>query len=215
MAAVSHKEYLRLAMIAGVLIAAMFIVRAHADAIRQFIDDHPFGGLFLYIFLNILDAVMAPGATLPLIPIAAHVWGRVLAALATTAGWTLGSLIAFLIARRWGYPIVRRLTSMQRVRGMRRYIPDDLFWSIVAVRLVLPMDVISYMLGLFTSIGWSRYVIATALGLTPSAFLLAYLGKLPYGYEIIAFGVGSAFVLASLLMARRRNRRAAGTTARP
>jgi hypothetical protein len=95
MAAASRKEYLWLAMIGGVLISAIFIVRAHAGAIRSFIDDHSFWGLFLYILLNILDAVLVPGATLPLIPVAAHVSGRILAALATTVEWTLGSLIAF------------------------------------------------------------------------------------------------------------------------
>lgn len=207
MAAVSRKEYLWLAIIAAGLIGAIFGVRSRAEAIRSFIDAYPFWGLFLYILLNILDAVVAPGATLPLIPVAVHIWGRVFAALATTAGWTTGSLIAFLIARHWGYPIVQKLTSIRRVRDMRRYIPEDLFWSIVLVRLIFPMDLISYALGLFTDIGPSRYVIATALGLTPSAFLLAYLGKLPHAYEIIAFGVGGAFVVASLFIARRRKRR--------
>jgi uncharacterized membrane protein YdjX (TVP38/TMEM64 family) len=207
MAAASRKEYLWLALLAGGLIGAIFCVRARAEAIRSFIDAEPFWGLFLYILLNILDAVVAPGATLPLIPVAVHIWGRVFAAFATMAGWTAGSLIAFLIARRWGYPIVKKLTSIQRVRGMRRYIPEDLFWSIVLVRLVLPMDVISYVLGLFTDIGWSRYIMATALGLTPPAFLLAYLGKLPHAYEIIALGVGGAFVVAALLIASRRKRR--------
>jgi uncharacterized membrane protein YdjX (TVP38/TMEM64 family) len=84
-----------------------------------------------------------------------------------------------MIARRWGYPIVRRLTSMKRVRDLRRFIPQNLFWSIVLVRLVLPMDVISYALGLFADIGWWQYLLATALGLTPSAFVLTYLGELP------------------------------------
>jgi uncharacterized membrane protein YdjX (TVP38/TMEM64 family) len=207
MVAASRKEYLWLALLAGGLIGAIFCVRARAEAIRSFIDAEPFWGLFLYILLNILDAVVAPGATFPLIPVAVHIWGRVFAAFATMAGWTAGSLIAFLIARRWGSPIVKKLTSIQRVRGMRRYIPEDLFWSIVLVRLVLPMDVISYVLGLFTDIGWSRYIMATALGLTPSAFLLAYLGKLPHAYEIIALGVGGAFVVAALLIASRRKRR--------
>jgi uncharacterized membrane protein YdjX (TVP38/TMEM64 family) len=214
MVAASRKEYLWLAIIGGALIAVVFVVRAHADSIGRFIDDHPFWGLFLYISLNVLDAVLAPGATLPLIPVAAHMWGRVMAALATTAGWTAGSLIAFLIARRWGYPIVRKLTSLQRVQGMRRYIPKDLFWSIVLARLVLPMDVISYVLGLFTDMGWSRYVAATALGLTPSALLLAYVGKLPNAYEIIALGVAGAFIVASLLVTRRRRRRAITSTRR-
>src|SRR5437667_11160623 len=135
-----RREYISLAILGAVLVAAVFVVRTYADSIRTFIDQHAFWGLFLYLILNILDAVLAPGATLPLIPVAAHVWGRVPAALATTAGWTAGSLIAFLIARRWGYPIVQKITSMKRVRGMRRYIPEDLFWSIVLVRLILPMD---------------------------------------------------------------------------
>src|SRR5438270_4454366 len=132
-----RREYISLAILGAVLIAAVFLVRTYADPIRKFIDQHAFWGLFLYLILNILDAVVAPGATLPLIPVAVRVWGRVLAALTTTAGWTAGSLIAFLIARRWGYPVVRRITSIERVRAMRRYIPENLFWSIVLVRLVL------------------------------------------------------------------------------
>ncbi len=197
-----------MALVAAVLVGAVFTVRRFAEPIRGFIDEQAFRGLFLYIALNIVDAVVAPGLTLPLIPIAVRAWGRVPAALATTAGWTAGSLIAFLIARRWGYPVVRKITSIERVRAMRRYIPEDLFWSVVLVRLVLPMDVISYVLGLFTDIGWPEYAAATALGLTPSAFLLAYFGKLPNAYEIIAFGVGAMAVVAGILISRRRKRTA-------
>jgi len=204
------RQYISLAAVAAILIAAVFIVRRFAGLIRTFIDGHAVGGLLLYITLNVVDAVLAPGATLPLIPVAVRVWGRIPAALATTAGWTAGSLVAFLIARHWGSPLVRRLTSFERLRAMRRYIPDDLFWSVVLVRLVLPMDVISYVLGLFTGMSWGHYVAATALGLTPSAFLLAYLGKLPNAYEVIAFGIGVMAAIAFVLAARRRTQRSNG-----
>jgi len=137
------------APVAAVLVAAALIVRAYDQALGRFIDGHDFLGVILYLSLNIVDAVAAPGATLPLIPVASHVWGRAPAALLTSVGWTAGSLVAFVIARRWGYPVVRRVTSMQRVRDLKRFIPEKLFWSIVLVRLVLPMDVISYELGLF------------------------------------------------------------------
>ena len=203
-----RREYVWLALIAGVLLAAVLLTRAHADSIKGFIDRHAAWGLFLYIVLNILDALIAPGATLPLIPVAVHAWGRVAAALVTTVGWTAGSLIAFLIARRWGYPIVRKMTSMERLRGMKRYIPEDLFWSIALMRLVLPMDVISYAIGLFTDISWTKYTTATAMGLLPSALVLAWLGKLPHAYEFIAFGIGGGVVVAYVVLARRRHRRA-------
>jgi uncharacterized membrane protein YdjX (TVP38/TMEM64 family) len=201
------REYAALIIVAAVLIGAVFVVRHFAEPIRTFIEAQAFWGFVLYITLNIVDAVVAPGATLPLIPVVVGVWGRVPTALATMAGWTTGSLIAFLIARRWGYPIVRKITSIERVRAMRRYIPEDLFWSIVFVRIVLPMDVISYVLGLFTDIRWPAYVGATALGLGPSAFLLAYFGKLPNAYEIIAFGIGGMAVVAVLIARRRRRSR--------
>lgn len=200
------RGYLRVAVIAGVLVVGVFVVRRYDDSIHRFIQTHAFWGLFLYITLNVIDAVIAPGITLPLIPIAVRVWGRAPAALATTTGWTLGSLLAFLIARRWGAPLVRRLTSLERIRALRRYIPQNLFWSIVVVRMVLPMDVISYVLGLFSGIGWRSYVAATALGLTPSAFLFAYLGKLPHGYELIALGIGAMAIVGGVLVARRQPR---------
>ncbi len=202
------REHVSLAIVGAVLIAAILLVRAYAESIKVFIDQHPFWGMFLYVLLNIADAVIAPGATLPLIPIAARAWGRVGAALVTTVGWTAGSLIAFLIARRWGAPMVKKLTSMERLRRMKHYIPKDLFWSITLLRLVMPMDVISYALGLFTDLSWAKYAGATALGLTPSAFVLAYLGKRPHAYEIIAAGVGIVVVGIYVVAVRRRTRRA-------
>jgi uncharacterized membrane protein YdjX (TVP38/TMEM64 family) len=207
MTAAKRREYVGLAAIGAVLVAATYFARAHADPLKHFIDRHAFWGVFLYVTLNILDALLLPGATLPLIPVAVRAWGRVPAALVTTAGWTAGSLLAFLIARRWGSPIVRKLTSMERLRRMRRYIPQDLFVSIALLRLVMPMDVISYVLGLFTDIGWPKYVAATALGLTPPAFVLAYLGKLPRAYDLIAIGVGVVVAIGWIMAVRRRGSR--------
>src|SRR5207244_8328452 len=142
---------------------AVWVVRGHADTLKLFVGVIAVQGVVVYVFLSVLDAVVAPGATLPLFPIAAHVWGRVPAALVTTVGWTAGSLVAFYIARRWGSPIVKNLTSLQRVKRLRRYVPKNPFWSVVLLRLVVPMDVISYVLGLFTAMTWSTYGLATIL----------------------------------------------------
>ena len=122
----------------------------------------------------------------------------------TTAGWTTGSLVAFLIARRWGYPLVRKLTSIERVKRMKRYIPEDLFWSVVFLRLMMPMDVLSYALGLFTDMKWHRYAVATALGVAPAAFVLAYLGRLTHIYELIILGISGVAILVFVISVRRR-----------
>ncbi len=176
-----------------------------SDPLRAFIDQPPVKGGVVYIVLNILDAVLAPGATLPLIPIVAHAWGHVPAALITTVGWTAGSLVAFFIARRWGAPVVRKITSMERVKRLRPYVPDA-FWSVVLLRLIMPMDAISYVLGLFSDMSWRIYALATALGVTPSAFILAYIGRTPFAYDVIMFGDGAGVVAALIYSMRRRAR---------
>jgi len=201
-----RREYLSLAVIATVLVASVWFARSHAESLKQFIDHHAVQGLVVYICLNILDAVIAPGATLPLIPIAARAWGRIAAALVTTIGWTAGSIVAFYIARRWGTPIVKKLTSMERVKRLRPYVPKHPFWSVVLLRLVLPMDVISYVLGLFSDMTWSSYALATALGLTPSAFVLAWIGKTPRAYDFIMFGIGGVVIAWIVYSTRWRAR---------
>jgi len=40
----------------------MLIVRGHEEPIGRFIDRHAFFGLFLYLSLNIIDALVVPGA---------------------------------------------------------------------------------------------------------------------------------------------------------
>jgi uncharacterized membrane protein YdjX (TVP38/TMEM64 family) len=200
-----RREWISLGTVAAMLVAAVWFVHQYGAQIRSFIDQHPVSGVVLYLVLNIIDAIAAPGATLPLIPVAAHTWGHVGAALLTIAGWTAGSLIAFVIARRWGAPVVRKLTSIERVKQLRRYIPDNLFGSVVVLRMVLPMDVISYVLGLFTNMSWSSYVAATALGVTPSAFLLAYLGKTPHAYTILTIVIGCGALVAIYVSTRRRS----------
>ena len=121
----------------------------------------------------------------------------------------MGSLVAFYIARRWGSPIVRKLTSMERVNRLRRYVPRHPFWTVVVLRLVMPMDVISYVLGLFTNMSWASYGVATALGLTPSAFVLAYIGRMPRAYDFITLGIGAAVVVWIILSTRLAGRKSA------
>jgi hypothetical protein len=58
------------------------------------------------------------------------------------------------------------------------------------------MDVLSYVLRLFTDIHWARYVAATALGVAPAAAVLVGVGKLPYAFEIMWFGVADVVVVA-------------------
>ena len=66
------REYAMLAIIAVVLIAAVLFVRAHNTELTRFVDRRPLVGGSIYLLLDVIDAVLAPGVTLPLIPVAAR-----------------------------------------------------------------------------------------------------------------------------------------------
>jgi uncharacterized membrane protein YdjX (TVP38/TMEM64 family) len=199
------REYGWMAAVGAVLLAAVLLVRHFDKPLRHFMTQHSVLGVIVYITLNITDAVIAPGSTLTLIPVAAKAWGRLPAAFITVAGWTAGSLLAFFLARHWGAPLVSKIAPMSRVQRLKKYIPQRLFWSVVVLRFVLPMDVMSYVLGLFTRMPWLEYAGATALGLVPSALVLTYLGKTSHGYEIMMLAVAGAAIAGIVYSTHRQS----------
>ena len=147
------------------------------------------------VFVIPLDIVV-------LIPIGAQVFGPLPTALMSIVGWTLGSGIVFALARRYGVPFVAWLIGASRVERLRSRVPNgDLFWSVVLLRMLVPVDLLSYALGLFAPLSWGRYVGATALGVAPFGFYFAYVGTLPLRYQIGALVAALLFV--GLLLRRR------------
>jgi len=52
--------------------------------------------------------------------------------------------------------------------------------------MAIPVDVLSYTLGLFTSISFSRYLLATFIGVIPFAFFFAYAAGFPTVLQVIS-----------------------------
>lgn len=65
----------------------------------------------------------APVSATPLIPIAASAWGVATTALLSIFGWTIGSLAAFIIGRRYGLPLVQKFVSINKLEKLHKYIP--------------------------------------------------------------------------------------------
>ncbi|MBI2459741.1 MAG: VTT domain-containing protein [Parcubacteria group bacterium] len=144
-----------------------------------------------YIFFTIIAVVFAPVSTLPLIPLATSVWGWFIAGMLSIVGWTIGAQIAFYIARYFGKPLVKKLISFDKLNKFENYFPkQNTFWAVVFFRMVIPVDVLSYALGLFSRMNGFSYFLATLIGVAPFAFILAYAGTLSVGFQIAALGAG-------------------------
>ena len=82
------------------------------------------------------------------------------------------------------------------VEEIEKMIPDEhIFWSLVFLRIALPVDVLSYALGALTTIRLRVYLLATLIGIVPFAFIFAYAAKVSIEYQIIAGAIGFSFVI--------------------
>ena len=99
--------------------------------------------------------------------------------------------------------MVRRYMSLERLRTFeKRFSRHDLFWTVVFLRMTVPVDILSYALGLFSTISARSFFVATIIGVTPFAFMFAYVGTLPPYTQILALGLAGLLV-ATLHFARQ------------
>lgn len=112
-------------------------------------------GMVIHVLLNVLAVVFAPITVLPLISLAVGLWGVGMAVFLTVLGWTLGSFIAFGLSRKFGVPIIRRFISLDELYTLEDKMKvGNTFWSVLLLRLIVPVDILSYALGLFSRISF-------------------------------------------------------------
>ena len=162
-------------------------------------------GMTVYVLITVAAIVIAPISTLPLLPIASNLWGWVTAAILSIIGWTIGSLIAFALARKYGVSLISKFISIEKINKFERMVPkENFFWSVVFLRMAIPVDILSYALGLFSKIKTKSYFFVTLIGVTPFAFVFAYAGKMPFVYQILALLLAWVIILFGLMIRRIR-----------
>lgn len=194
-------------IIIGLFVASSYVAREYNEPIAQYVHGGPRGAAMgLYVLLTILATVIPPVTSLPLLPMAASVWGAFAAGIITAVGWLTGSIIAFFIARRYGQAVVRKLVSEKTLRNVQGYFPSQekgTFWFLVLLQVVLPVDVLSYGAGLFTRVPFRTYVGATALGMLPGAMFFSYVGTLSLGWQLVGLALGGLVLVAGALIMRK------------
>jgi|SRR3989344_2623079 len=185
-------------------VVASYLVQDNLLEIKERIGGVP--GMGLYVFILIVAVVLAPVSALPLIPLVSPVYGWFVAGLLSIIGWTIGASIAFLLARRYGTGLVQKVVSLNKIKKFEKKIPQkNMFWSIVFLRMTIPVDILSYALGLFSSVSFGTYFFATLVGVTPFAFIFAYLGEMPVYYQITGLiAAGIIFLVGLVVMSKRK-----------
>nr|WP_217917171.1 MULTISPECIES: VTT domain-containing protein [unclassified Myxococcus] len=175
------------ALLLGLLLAGLALLaasEAFQSVLQRFLDaaapviaEHPFWGAVLFVLLSALSAMLAFFSSALLLPVALDAWGKTVCALLLWTGWMLGGACAYGIARAWGRPFIRRLTSARVLAHYEERISrHSSFGLVLLFQLAVPSEIPGYVLGL-ARYGLRRYLLVLALAELPYAVGAVYLGS--------------------------------------
>ncbi|PIO08689.1 hypothetical protein COU59_00475 [Candidatus Pacearchaeota archaeon CG10_big_fil_rev_8_21_14_0_10_34_12] len=181
------KSFLGLITILALFVLMSYLVRQNINFFSNLIGENVMG-VFVYIFITIVAVVVAPISMVPLIPLASNLWGWIPAGIFTYLGWASGSFIVFYISRKFGVPLIKKFISLKEIYKFESKIPkENLFMDLVLLRMIIPVDILSYALGLFSKVNFKIYSLTTLIGILPFTFIFSYLGTITLKYQIIGF----------------------------
>ena len=167
------------------LIVAVSIWQIPTDSLNQFVADNLILGGSVFIFLMIVSTVIPPITVFPVIPFVAVLLGPFTTAIYSVIGWTIGSMISFLIARHCGKPFLSKFISSDKLKKYEKKVSSkNEFWVLVFLRMIIPVDILSYAVGVFSKVSFTKYSLASFLGVIPFSFVFSY------GYDIIFLSSG-------------------------
>ena len=207
--------WIKAAMLGAVVVLAVIAwqYRGELQNFERFVEEHGALGAVVYVVAGAVSVVLLPLSSLPLVPLASRIWGVWIAGALSAAGWWLGALIAFWVARL-ARSCLESFVSLAALDRIERSIPPDIgFPGIVVLRMLLPVDVTSFALGMLRNLSFKTYALASLIGILPFAFVWSYAGgKLASG-QYLLFAAIAAVLVAAAFFGRRFWMRARRTEA--
>jgi uncharacterized membrane protein YdjX (TVP38/TMEM64 family) len=173
-------------------------------AAEPLIREHPRLGMALFVVLAAVSALLAFFSSALLVPIAVYAWGPATCVALLWIGWLLGGVIAYLLGRHLGRPVVRMLlkpATLERYEGWARSSAG--FVPVFLLQVALPSDVTGYLLGL-ARCPFRVFLAGVAAAELPYALGAVYLGASFLQRDLLPLVMlGLTGVLLSVLAARR------------
>ena len=186
------KGLLLLGLLAGIVVLALVLpLRDYLARFVEWASGTGTPGLVAFALIYMMAAVLfLPGSVLTLG--AGAVFGLVRGTLAVSAGATLGSGAAFLIARYLARERVARWAlESPRFAALDAAVGREGGKIVFLTRLspVFPYNLLNYLFGL-TRVGFWPYLLASWLGMLPGTLLYVYLGFAGRAVTRTAMGPG-------------------------
>lgn len=215
------RRFLTIAAILLSLLVGIYATLSHFGALeilgnretfQAWVDELGAYGPLAVIGAMTTAIVFTPVPSAPIALVAGAVYGHGWGTLYILLGSALGASSAFLIARLFGFAILRRWFGEKLSLGLLG--SQNVLMGVVFASRLLPFlsfDIVSYAAGL-TSLTFWRFAIATLAGIAPASFLLAHFGSelatgdaMRIAGTVVALG---ALTLIPVIIGLRRRRAA-------
>lgn len=178
------------------------------EGIRSIVRSHkPFGILILY-GLQIAQVILAPVPGQVVGIAFGTLYGSILGAILGTVGNIIATTIIILLTKKYGRPLVNRLTSEDSMNRYKQMINNaDVYpFAILVVLPVIPDDLVCYAAGL-SMVDKYRLIVAISIARTPGMITLAIFGNNLIDYNpfiVIIVGVPVAISIVFVIWKREK-----------
>lgn len=179
------------------------------EKFRAWVDAHGLGGRAAYMGMVILQVIVAVLPGEPFEIAAGYAFGAVEGTILCIVASTVGSMIVFLLVRRYGVRLVEVFFSgekLKSVRFLKTSQKRDFLFMLIFMIPGTPKDLLCYVAGL-TDIRPAVWLMICSLGRIPAIITSTVggdaLGTKNYWFAVIVFVVTLAISAAGLLIYNR------------
>lgn len=142
------------------------------ELIRSIVSGYGIFSPLVFIFIQIIQNVVAPIAHYPILLAGGFIFGPFLGFLYNWIGTSIGTIIVILLAKKFGRPLISRMISKKFIDKydvvVQKISPFGLF--LIYALPVFPDDEISYLVGV-SSMPMRSIIAAIVIGKIPGASL--------------------------------------------
>lgn len=165
-----------LAFIAWSSVTLQNIIADVALLFDKYTGENILVGMGIFLGLAAASTMLTMFSSIPIIPIAALLWGASTTFLLLFFGWLIGSVISYFFARYAGYPLVAKIISKEKIAAYEeKFSKKTPFGVVLLFRLILPAEIPNYLLGIIRY-PFGKYFLATFISEIPFALIAAYSG---------------------------------------
>lgn len=179
------------------------------DSLRSWLDRF---GILQYLVFILLVSVQVILAVIPGGPYqvaGGYLYGTFLGSALCVIGCSLGSMIVFLLVRKYGHQVIRLFISEKSLEKARFITESKKSHLLLAICFIIPgtpKDAISYIAGLTTIPLW-QWAIICSIGRLPGILLSVFAGqafsKNNYYHAVIAFAMLAVICIIGALVYRK------------